>query len=102
MRGEIHQFLAFLLVDLGDPGVRVAHVHAGNAADEVDVLPSGLVVEELLVALDCEKGLFVVVRVDWRDVHLVALDFLVGPAGVGPWCVGGERSGPDDQIGNLH
>ena len=102
MGGEIEQFLAFLLVDLGDPRVGVAHVHAGDAADQIDVLPPFFVVEVFLVAFDSQKGLFVVVCIDRRDVVLEASDFLVRLAGVGPWFVRGERCSSDDQIGNPH
>lgn len=102
MRGEIEQFLTFLLVDLTDPGMGMTNIHTGDATDEINVLSSLLIVEKFFVALDRKKWLFVVVCVNRRDVILEAPNFLVGLACVRMWLVSGKRCGLDDQIGNLH
>lgn len=81
------------MVYFGDAGMRVADVHAGDAAHQVDVLLSVLIVQKLLMALHHQKGIFVVVRVNWRDVGLAFSDLFVWFSGVWPWAGGREGCG---------
>jgi hypothetical protein len=68
----------------------MSDVDAGDAADQINILFTILIIQKLLVALDWHKGFLVVMGVDRRDKGLVLADLLVGPARVGTSLVSAE------------
>jgi hypothetical protein len=63
--------------------VRVAHVHAGDASNQVDVLLALGVINKLLLPLDRVEGLFVVMSVKGKDVVPQSFDLIICFPGVG-------------------
>lgn len=78
----------------------VANVHTGNASNEVDIFPSVLVIEKLLIALDSEEGLLIVMGVGGGYEGFILLDLLVGPACVGLWPCSSEESPASETVYN--